>query len=88
MLLDVLLRLGPGRRFGAKAPGLPLPRRCRPAGPPRLAARLGLGAVVYPLKRPNPSPQWFGFHEVFHAMTIMAYLTQYAAVSLIVYRAT
>ncbi len=38
-------------------------------------------------KRPDPSPRWFGFHEVFHAMTILAYLTQYAAVSLVVYRA-
>ncbi|HET9079916.1 MAG TPA: hemolysin III family protein [Trebonia sp.] len=47
-----------------------------------------LGAVVYARKRPDPSPQWFGFHEVFHAMTILAYLTQYAAVSLVVYRAT
>jgi hemolysin III len=46
-----------------------------------------LGAVVYARKRPNPSPRWFGFHEVFHAMTILAYLTQYAAVSLVVYRA-
>jgi hemolysin III len=46
-----------------------------------------LGAVVYSLKRPNPSPRWFGFHEVFHALTILAYLSQYAAVSLIVYRA-
>ena len=47
-----------------------------------------LGAVVYALKRPNPSPRWFGFHEVFHALTILAYLTQYAAISLVVYRAT
>ncbi len=47
-----------------------------------------LGAVVYALKWPNPSPRWFGFHEVFHAMTILAYLTQYAAVSIVVYRAT
>jgi hemolysin III len=46
-----------------------------------------LGAVVYALKRPNPSPRWFGFHEVFHALTILAYLTQYAAISLVVYRA-
>jgi hemolysin III len=45
------------------------------------------GAVVYARKRPNPSPRWFGFHEVFHAMTIAAYLTQYAAVSLVAYRA-
>jgi len=46
-----------------------------------------LGAVVYARKRPDPSPRWFGFHEVFHAMTILAYLAQYAAVSLVVYRA-
>ena len=46
-----------------------------------------LGAVVYARKRPDPSPRWFGFHEVFHAITIVAYLTQYAAVSLVVYRA-
>ena len=46
-----------------------------------------LGAVVYARKRPDPSPRWFGFHEVFHAMTILAYLTQYVAVSLVVYRA-
>lgn len=45
-----------------------------------------LGAVVYARKRPNPSPRWFGFHEVFHTATILAYLTQYAAVSLVVYR--
>jgi hemolysin III len=46
-----------------------------------------LGAVVYARKWPDPSPRWFGFHEVFHAMTILAYLAQYAAVSLVVYRA-
>lgn len=45
-----------------------------------------LGAVVYARKRPDPSPRWFGFHEVFHAATILAYFTQYAAVSLLVYR--
>ena len=47
-----------------------------------------LRAAVYARKRPDPSPQWFGFHEVFHAMTIVAYLTQHAAISLVVYRAT
>jgi len=46
-----------------------------------------LGAVVYALKRPDPSPRWFGFHEVFHAMTILAYFIGHAAVSLVVYRA-
>ena len=32
------------------------------------------------LKRPNPSPRWFGFHEVFHALTIAAFTVQYVAV--------
>lgn len=30
------------------------------------------GAVVYGRQRPNPSVRWFGFHEVFHAATIVA----------------
>jgi hemolysin III len=46
-----------------------------------------LGAVVYALKRPDPSPTWFGFHEVFHAATLAAWACQYIAVSLLVYRA-
>ncbi|MBN6053704.1 hemolysin III family protein [Nonomuraea sp. RK-328] len=43
------------------------------------------GALVYGLRRPDPSPRWFGFHEVFHACTIAAYLVQYIAVSIVVY---
>src|SRR5690606_312486 len=31
------------------------------------------GAVVYALKRPDPSPRVFGFHEVFHSFTVAAY---------------
>jgi hemolysin III len=46
------------------------------------------GAVVYALRRPNPSPRWFGFHEVFHAFTVAAFLTHYVAASLAVYGAT
>lgn len=45
-----------------------------------------LGAVVFMTKRPDPSPRWFGYHEVFHAFTIVAYLAQYAGISLVVYR--
>ncbi len=45
------------------------------------------GAVVYALKRPNPSPTWFGFHEVFHAFTLAGFITQYIAVSLVLYGA-
>lgn len=46
-----------------------------------------LGAVVYGLRRPNPSPRWFGFHEIFHAFTIAGFVCQYVAASLVVYRA-
>ncbi len=44
-----------------------------------------LGGVVYGLKRPNPSPRWFGFHEVFHAFTLGAFIVQYVGVSLVAY---
>ena len=33
----------------------------------------------------GPVPAWFGFHEVFHALTVLAYVCQYVAVSLVVY---
>jgi hemolysin III len=45
-----------------------------------------LGAVVYARKRPDPSPRWFGFHEVFHALTLAAWACHYVAVSFVVYR--
>ncbi|WUH96780.1 hemolysin III family protein [Spirillospora sp. NBC_00431] len=45
-----------------------------------------VGGVVYGLRRPNPSPRWFGFHEVFHACTLAAYILQYIAVSFVVYQ--
>ncbi|KUG55735.1 DNA-binding protein [Serinicoccus chungangensis] len=38
-----------------------------------------LGAVVYGLRRPDPSPRWFGFHEVFHAFTVAAFAAHWAA---------
>ena len=42
-----------------------------------------VGAVVYGVKRPNPAPEWFGFHEVFHTMTIAAYAAHYVGVWLV-----
>ncbi len=42
-----------------------------------------VGAVVYGVKRPNPAPAWFGFHEVFHTMTIAAYAAHYVGVWLV-----
>lgn len=44
-----------------------------------------LGGVVYGLKRPDPWPRWFGFHEVFHVFTVLAFAAHYTGVSLAVY---
>jgi hemolysin III len=44
-----------------------------------------LGGVVYALKRPNPSPRWFGFHEVFHALTVAAFAMHYVGVAIATY---
>jgi hemolysin III len=45
------------------------------------------GAIVYGLKRPDPWPRWFGFHEIFHACTLAAFVAHYAAISIVTYRA-
>jgi hemolysin III len=44
-----------------------------------------LGGVVYGFKRPDPWPRWFGFHEVFHTCTILAFVTHYVGLSLATY---
>ncbi|HEX5771741.1 MAG TPA: hemolysin III family protein, partial [Nocardioidaceae bacterium] len=44
-----------------------------------------VGALVYGLRRPNPFPQWFGFHEVFHFLTVVAFAAHYAGVSIAAY---
>ncbi len=41
------------------------------------------GAVVYALKRPNPWPGRFGFHEIFHVCTVLAFLCHWTAALLI-----
>lgn len=38
-----------------------------------------LGAVAYALRKPNPWPKWFGFHEVFHTFTVLAWAAQCVA---------
>jgi hemolysin III len=40
-----------------------------------------VGAVVYATQRPNPNPEVFGYHEVFHALTIVAAAAQFAAIA-------
>ena len=39
------------------------------------------GAVVYATQRPNPNPRVFGYHEVFHALVILAAATHFAAIA-------
>jgi len=41
-----------------------------------------LGAIVYGLKRPNPIPAHFGFHEIFHVLTVVAFVSHWTAVLL------
>jgi hemolysin III len=43
------------------------------------------GGIVYGFKWPDPSPTWFGFHEVFHSLTIAAFVTHYVGVSIATY---
>ena len=42
-----------------------------------------VGAVVYALKKPNPVPGVFGFHEIFHALTVVAFLCHWVAILMI-----
>jgi hemolysin III len=39
-----------------------------------------LGALVYALKRPDPAPRVFGYHEVFHACTLVGATLHYVAI--------
>lgn len=56
----------------------------RPAGLALLGAGgllYTVGAIVYAIRRPNPLPTVFGFHEVFHLLVIAAVACQYASVA-------
>ena len=44
------------------------------------------GAIVYASRRPDPVPSVFGYHEVFHALTIVAVACQYVAIAFFVVR--
>jgi hemolysin III len=45
------------------------------------------GAIIYARRRPNPLPAVFGYHELFHALTIVAVACQYVAIAFFVIRA-
>jgi hemolysin III len=42
------------------------------------------GAIIYALRRPDPAPSIFGYHELFHALVVAAAACQYVAVALFV----
>ncbi|MDK3257382.1 PAQR family membrane homeostasis protein TrhA [Blastococcus capsensis] len=44
-----------------------------------------VGGIAYAVKKPNPWPSTFGYHEVFHAMTVVAAICHYIAVYFAVY---
>jgi hemolysin III len=39
------------------------------------------GGVVYAMRRPNPLPAVFGYHEIFHVLVVAAVALQYAVVA-------
>lgn len=41
------------------------------------------GAVIYGMKKPNPIPGVFGFHEIFHTLTVIAFMCHWTAILLI-----
>jgi hemolysin III len=69
-----------------------LPQLATTAGPAAVAllASGGLaytaGAVVYARRRPDPVPSVFGYHELFHALTLVALACQYVAIAFFIVR--
>ncbi|MGC4109596.1 MAG: hemolysin III family protein [Nocardioides sp.] len=43
------------------------------------------GGVVYGLRHPDPWPRYFGFHEVFHSLTVLAFVSHFVGISLATY---
>lgn len=43
-----------------------------------------LGAMIYALKKPNPFPAYFGYHEIFHLLVILAAVCHFIVISRIV----
>jgi hemolysin III len=39
------------------------------------------GAVIYATRRPDPAPAVFGYHEIFHALVVLAAALQYAVIA-------
>jgi hemolysin III len=70
-----------------------MPQLARNAGPAAVALLAAggvaytLGAIVYARRKPDPVPAVFGYHELFHALTLVALACQYVAIAFFVLRA-
>jgi hemolysin III len=69
-----------------------LPQLEQSAGPAAVALLAAggvaytVGAIVYARRRPDPVPTIFGYHELFHALTLVAIACQYVAIAFFVVR--
>ena len=45
------------------------------------------GGVVYARRKPDPFPAVFGYHELFHALTLVGLALQYVAIAFFVVHA-
>ena len=61
-----------------------LPQLAHSAGPAAVA--LLAAAIVYARRKPDPVPSVFGYHELFHALTLVALVCQYVAIAFFVVR--
>jgi hemolysin III len=67
-----------------------LPKLLTEMGPGRMALLIAggllftVGAVVLGTRRPDPRPMVFGYHEVWHAMTVVAAGCHFAMIALII----
>ena len=52
---------------------------CAPAVPANI-----LGAIVYALRKPDPWPRVFGFHEIFHCGTVAGYACHMVAIYMVI----
>jgi len=43
-----------------------------------------VGAIVYARRRPDPFPNTFGYHEVFHALVLVALACHYVTIAFFV----
>jgi hemolysin III len=71
---------------------LAFPQLERSAGPGAVAflgaggLAYSAGAIVYARRKPDPFPTVFGYHELFHALTLVALACQYVAIAFFVVR--